>query len=268
VPRVNNVNFAVSAGTVVPTSVRVVDVAPALIEINPAWRGHQYFVVRDEIVIVDHSRKIVAVVPVGSGGAQLRGGGGGGGATALNLSSDQIRQVQTVLKERGFNVVIDGRMGSRTMEAITAFQRQQGFQVSGRIDNQTISALGLSNKIGAQGGATTGQGGGATGPGGAAQQQTPAQQNQGAGQPSTSGQSGATQQEVPAQQNQGANKPSTSGQGGGNQRAPAQQNQGADKPSTSGQGGANQQQAPAQEKNRGANQQMPAQKNQQNGSNK
>src|SRR5262249_16197430 len=30
-----------------------------------------------------------------------------------------------VLKERGFNVVIDGRMGSRTMEAITAFQRQQ-----------------------------------------------------------------------------------------------------------------------------------------------
>src|SRR5262249_42793047 len=73
VPRVNNVNFALSVGTVVPTSVRVIDVAPALIEINPQWRGHQYFVVRDDIIIVDRSRKVVAVVPMGSsgGGAQL-----------------------------------------------------------------------------------------------------------------------------------------------------------------------------------------------------
>jgi peptidoglycan hydrolase-like protein with peptidoglycan-binding domain len=119
----------------------------------------------------------------------------------LNLSSDQIREVQTVLKERGFNVVVDGRMGPRTMEAITTFQRQQGFQVSGRIDNQTISALGLSNKIGAQDSATTGQGGASAGPSGA--NQAPAQQNQGANQPSTSGQSGANQQ-APAQQHQPA----------------------------------------------------------------
>src|SRR5205814_10522216 len=83
VPRVNNVNFALSVGTVVPTSVRFVAVPPALIEINSAWRGHQYFVVRDDIVIVDHSRKIVAVVPVGSGGGASLGGGG---AAALNLS--------------------------------------------------------------------------------------------------------------------------------------------------------------------------------------
>jgi peptidoglycan hydrolase-like protein with peptidoglycan-binding domain len=249
VPRVTNVNFALSVGTLVPTSVRVVDVAPALIEINPQWRGHQYFVVRDDIIIVDHSRKIVAVVPVGSGGARL----GTGGSTALNLSSDQIREVQTVLKERGFDVVADGRMGPRTVEAITAFQRQQGFQVSGRIDNQTISALGLSNKIGAQG---TGEGASA-GQSGANQQQAPGQQNQGANQPSTSGQSSG-QQQAPAQHNQGANQPSTSGQsssqqqapaqqGGANQQqAPAQQNQGANQPSTSGQS-SSQQQAPAQQ---------------------
>jgi peptidoglycan hydrolase-like protein with peptidoglycan-binding domain len=250
VPRVNNVNFALSVGTLVPTSVRVVDVAPALVEINPAWRGHQYFVVRDDIIIVDHSRKIVAVVPVGSGGARL----GTGGSTALNLSSDQIREVQTVLKERGFNVVVDGKMGSRTMEAITAFQRQQGFQVSGRIDNQTISALGLSNKIGAQGSATTGEGASA-GQSGANQQQAPAQQNQGANQPSSGQSSG--QQQAPAQQNQGANQPSTSGQsssqqqapaqqGGAKQQEPAQQNQDVNQPSTSGQS-SSQQQAPAQQ---------------------
>jgi peptidoglycan hydrolase-like protein with peptidoglycan-binding domain len=235
VPRVDNVNFALGVGTVVPTRVRIVDAPPALIEINPAWRGHQYFVVRDEIVIVDRSRKIVAVVPVGSsGGAQLKGSGGAG---ALSLSPDQIRQVQIVLKEKGFDVEVDGVLGPRTTRALTTFQRQQGFQVSGRIDNQTITALGLSNMTGAQGGATTGQSGGA------AQQQAPAQQNQGAGQqPSTSGQAGGSAQQAPAQQNQGASQPSTSGQGA--QQAPAQ-NQGANQPSTSGQSGSPQQ-TPAQ----------------------
>jgi hypothetical protein len=226
-------------------------VPPALIEINPAWRGHQYFVVRDEIVIVDRSRKIVAVVPVGSsGGAQLKGGGGAG---VLSLSPDQIRQVQIVLKERGFDVEIDGVLGPRTMRALTTFQRQQGFQVTGRIDNQTITALGLSNMTGAQqGGNTTGQTGGAAtgGQGGAAQQQAPAQQNQGANQPSTSGQAGSAQQ-APAQQNQGAGQqPSTSGQGA-QQQAPAQQNQGANQPSTSGQSGSTQQQTPAQDQQSG-----------------
>ena len=281
VPRVNNVNFALSVGTVVPTSVRFVDVPPALIEINSAWRGHQYFVLRDDIVIVDHSRKIVAVVPVGSGGGASLGGGG---ATALNLSPDQIREIQIVLNERGFNVGRpDGHLGKRTIEALTTFQRQQGFQATGRVDSQTVSALGLSSKMGIQGGATSGQSGSAGSQGGANQGanqpsagqgsstsqpstsgQAPAQQNQGANQPSTSGQSGATQ--APAQQNQGAkNQPSTSGQS-------PNQGAGAGKPSTSGQGGAAQQQAPAQQ-NQGSNKSStsgqssgtPAQQNEQKG---
>jgi hypothetical protein len=262
VPRVNNVDFALSVGTVVPTRVRIVDVPPALIEINPAWHGHQYFVVRDEIVIVDRSRKVVAVVPVGSsGGAQLKGRGGAG---ALSLSSDQIRQVQIVLKEKGFDVEVDGVLGPRTTRALTTFQRQQGFQVTGRIDNQTVTALGLSNMTGAQGGATTGQGSSAgTTQGGSAQQQTPAQQNQGANQPSTSGQTGSSQQ-APAQQNQNAGKagqPSTTGQSGSSQapqqnqstsqQPSAQQGQGANQPSTSGQAGSAQQQKPAQDQQQG-----------------
>jgi peptidoglycan hydrolase-like protein with peptidoglycan-binding domain len=251
VPRVNNVNFAVSVGTVVPTSVRVLDVGPALIEINPQWRGHQYFVVSDDIIIVDRSHKIVAVVPVGSsggGGAQL--GGAGSGPGALNLTPDQIREIQIVLNEKGFNIGRpDGVLGTRTTQALIAFQRQQGFQASGRIDSQTVTALGLSNKIGVQGGAQGAGQSSTTGQGGANQQQAPAQQNQSTGQqPSTSGQGGASQQQAPAQQNQGAGQqPSTSGQDGASQQqAPAQQNQGANQPSTGGQGGANQQ-APAQQ---------------------
>jgi hypothetical protein len=64
VPRVNNVNFAVSVGTAVPTSVRVVEVPPSLIEIHPQWRGHMYFVVGDQIIIVDRNHRIIAIIDV------------------------------------------------------------------------------------------------------------------------------------------------------------------------------------------------------------
>ena len=66
VPRVNNVNFALNVGVSVPRSVRVVDVPSTLIEIYPQWRGHQYFVVNDDIVIVDRSRRIVTTLPMSS----------------------------------------------------------------------------------------------------------------------------------------------------------------------------------------------------------
>src|SRR5438046_9783191 len=92
VPRVNSVNFALSTGTVVPTSVRVVDVGPELIEINSQWRGYKYFVVHDDVVIIDNSRKIVAVVPTGSsrGGARLNSGGGR--ASAIDRRETRIRE--------------------------------------------------------------------------------------------------------------------------------------------------------------------------------
>lgn len=63
-PRVNNVNFSVRVGTAVPRSVRVVAVPPLLVEIHPQWRGYMYFVVGDEIIIVDRRHRIVAVLPV------------------------------------------------------------------------------------------------------------------------------------------------------------------------------------------------------------
>lgn len=64
VPRATNVNFNVSVGTTVPTSVRVVAVPSTLIEIYPEWRGHMYFVVNDEIIIIDSNHRIVAVIAV------------------------------------------------------------------------------------------------------------------------------------------------------------------------------------------------------------
>jgi Protein of unknown function (DUF1236) len=64
VPRVSNVNFSISVGTTVPTSVHVVEVSPVLVEIHPEWRGYFYFVVNDEIIIVDRGHRIIAVITV------------------------------------------------------------------------------------------------------------------------------------------------------------------------------------------------------------
>jgi hypothetical protein len=62
-PRATNVNFSIRVGTVVPRSVRVVAVPPLLVEFRPQWRGLLYFIVGDEIIIVDRNYRIVAVIP-------------------------------------------------------------------------------------------------------------------------------------------------------------------------------------------------------------
>lgn len=60
----NNVNFQVSVGTVVPRDVRLEPVPTEIVEIVPQYRGYSFFAVRDEIVIVEpSSSKIVAVLP-------------------------------------------------------------------------------------------------------------------------------------------------------------------------------------------------------------
>ena len=67
-PRVDRskVTFNISVGTVVPrSSVHFVAVPAPLIEIYPQWRGYDYFVVGEEIVIIDpRTLKIVAVIEV------------------------------------------------------------------------------------------------------------------------------------------------------------------------------------------------------------
>jgi hypothetical protein len=62
-PRVANVNFSVSVGTTVPRSVRLVAVPAPIVEIQPAWRGYEYFMVGDQVVIVDpDTMQIVAII--------------------------------------------------------------------------------------------------------------------------------------------------------------------------------------------------------------
>jgi hypothetical protein len=260
VARVRDVNFAVNVGAVVPSRVHVVSIRtfPVLVQDFPQFRDNEFFVADDDIVVLDRSRRIVDVVPVGPrsrfahAGSSGGGGsvsGGGGSVAALNLSREEIIEVQQVLIEQGFLTgQPTGVLDARTHDAIVSFQQQKGIQVTGSIDTQTVSSLGLSGRIrgGSSGSATTGQGGGQ-------QMQNPSTSGQGQNQGQTPGQA-APQQNMG---NQGANQPNaqppqqtqgTTGQapsGGMQQQPPPAQNQPMQNPSMGGQGGAQQPAAPA-----------------------
>ncbi|WP_245312637.1 peptidoglycan-binding domain-containing protein [Bradyrhizobium macuxiense] len=261
-PRVNvdTINFAVNRGVVVPSRFRAVSVVafPALIDAFPEYRDDSFFVVEDEVVFLDRDRRVVDVVPVGPR-TRFSHRGSSSSVATMDLSPQQIREVQQVLIERGLLVgEADGVLGSRTREALITFQRRQGIATSGSVDTRTVAALGLSDRIG-QG---AGQEPSTVGQGRAPQQ--PAQQNttgQTTGQtkPPQNGPSGTqppAQQQSPQQNTTGqaaSQNQSTVGQGGtrpggGEKAQPGQPGQNsAPPPSSSGQG------APMPEQNPGRN---------------
>jgi peptidoglycan hydrolase-like protein with peptidoglycan-binding domain len=54
----------------------------------------------------------------------------------------EVRAAQAALNQHGFNVGNpDGKLGRRTKEALIVFQRQHGFQPTGRVDRTTLHAL-------------------------------------------------------------------------------------------------------------------------------
>jgi hypothetical protein len=61
---VSNVSFAVSVGTRVPREIGFHPLPQEIVTIYPEWRGYEFFLVRDEIVVVDpRTLEIVAVLP-------------------------------------------------------------------------------------------------------------------------------------------------------------------------------------------------------------
>ena len=59
------------------------------------------------------------------------------------LTAEGIRTVQQALQKKGIDPgPIDGIMGPQTEQAVRKFQDAYGINASGRIDNQTLYALG------------------------------------------------------------------------------------------------------------------------------
>jgi len=64
-PRAGKVDFSIREGTVIPRTVRVVEIPDVIVEIHPEWRGFKYFLVNEELVVVDpDTLRIVAVIDV------------------------------------------------------------------------------------------------------------------------------------------------------------------------------------------------------------
>jgi Protein of unknown function (DUF1236) len=62
-PRVSSPNFEVSIGTRVPRTVPFIALPQTVVEIEPAWRGYDYFLIGDQMVIVNpRTMAIVAIV--------------------------------------------------------------------------------------------------------------------------------------------------------------------------------------------------------------
>ena len=129
---------------------------PVLIDVFPQYRDHSFFVVEDEVVIVDRGHKVVDVVPAGPRARFSRSSSGSSAVVAVDLSEPEIREVQQVLIRRGFlHGRVTGVWGAETREALIAFQRKEGFEASGGIDMRTVTALGLSGRINVQGGSAS-----------------------------------------------------------------------------------------------------------------
>jgi hypothetical protein len=62
--RVGHVNFNVAVGTAIPSTVQVYPVPERIVRIIPEYRGFDYIVVRNELVIIDPAtHQIVAILP-------------------------------------------------------------------------------------------------------------------------------------------------------------------------------------------------------------
>lgn len=72
---------------------------------------------------------------------------------AQGMSSDAVKQAQQALKDKGHDVgPIDGRYGPLTQKGVKEFQEKQNMKATGRLDQETLSALGVqegSSAVGA-----------------------------------------------------------------------------------------------------------------------
>jgi hypothetical protein len=96
-----NVNFSLSVGTAVPRDVRLQTLPADVVEAVPQYRGYSFFVVRDEIVIVEPSTyKIVTVLPRSGGTTAAAPASSSRKVTFTDRDRDVVRKHTRVSTER------------------------------------------------------------------------------------------------------------------------------------------------------------------------
>jgi peptidoglycan hydrolase-like protein with peptidoglycan-binding domain len=73
----------------------------------------------------------------------------GSSTQSASLSRDELRQAQQKLKDKGdYKGAVDGKAGPQTAQAVKDFQKQNSLRQTGRLDQQTLSKLGVNTTEG------------------------------------------------------------------------------------------------------------------------
>jgi len=67
------------------------------------------------------------------------------GENATGKSPEEVQKVQTALNQKGERVKVDGVWGRQTAEAVRDFQRKNGLQPSGQLDDKTLQKLNVAS---------------------------------------------------------------------------------------------------------------------------
>jgi hypothetical protein len=97
----NNVNFSVSVGVAIPRDVRLHPLPADIVEVVPQYRGYNFVMVRDEIVIVDPATyKIVTVLPRSGGSTAAAPARSNSKVTFTDRDRDVVRKHARASTER------------------------------------------------------------------------------------------------------------------------------------------------------------------------
>jgi murein L,D-transpeptidase YcbB/YkuD len=61
--------------------------------------------------------------------------------SGTDLSRDDVREVQESLKDKGYELAVDGAWGPNTEQALKEFQSKNGLTATGKLDERTLSML-------------------------------------------------------------------------------------------------------------------------------
>ena len=129
------------------------------------------------------------------------------------MHQEKVKAVQQALKDKGHDPgELDGKMGPKTQAALREFQKAQGLQGNGRLDDKTIQALGVEGaRTSGTTGSTTGSASPTTSSGGSAS--TGGSSSTGASSPSGGAGSSSTGGAATGGSSSGSSSPSATGSG-------------------------------------------------------
>lgn len=60
---------------------------------------------------------------------------------STNMNADQMQEIQSNLRDKGYSVSVDGVWGPQTASAVREFQSANNLEVTGNLNNETIAEL-------------------------------------------------------------------------------------------------------------------------------